>query len=50
VRAFFRLRRRESVLGAYAIDRHGDTTLQDYGGYRVIGGKLAFDRVIRATG
>jgi branched-chain amino acid transport system substrate-binding protein len=48
VRAFFGLRRRDSVLGPYAIDGHGDTTLRDYGGYRVIGGELAFDQVIRA--
>jgi len=50
VRAFFRVKRRESVLGAYAIDGHGDTTLQDYGGYRVSGGELAFDQVIHAAG
>ena len=50
VRAFFRVKRRESVLGAYAIDGHGDTTLQDYGGYRVSGGELAFDQLIHAAG
>jgi branched-chain amino acid transport system substrate-binding protein len=44
--AFFATRNRESVLGKYSIDPDGDTTLTQYGGYRVQGDKLVFDRVI----
>ena len=36
------------ALGTYSIDENGDTTLSDYGGYRVEGGKLVFDRAIKA--
>jgi hypothetical protein len=32
----------ESVLGAYDIDKNGDTTLTDYGAYRIAGGELRF--------
>ena len=39
---------RKSVLGTYDIDANGDTTLTDYGLYRIEGGKLDFDRVIEA--
>jgi len=39
---------RQSVLGAYSIDANGDTTLTDYGLYKIVGGKLAFDKVIKA--
>ncbi len=39
---------RESVLGAYSIDENGDTTLSDYGVYKVEGGELVFDRTIQA--
>jgi branched-chain amino acid transport system substrate-binding protein len=46
--AFFETRDRQSVLGTYDIDPYGDTTLTDYGGYRVEGGGLVFDTVIEA--
>jgi branched-chain amino acid transport system substrate-binding protein len=46
--AFFKIKNRESVLGTYSIDQNGDTTLSDYGGDRVVGGKLVFDKVIKA--
>ena len=39
---------RESVLGTYDIDKNGDTSLTDYGLYKIEDGKLAFDRVIKA--
>ena len=39
---------RSSVLGTYSIDSNGDTTLTDYGLYKIVGGKLAFDKVIKA--
>ncbi|MGI8778894.1 MAG: branched-chain amino acid ABC transporter substrate-binding protein [Solirubrobacteraceae bacterium] len=40
-------RDRASVLGTYDIDENGDTTLTDYGVYRISGGRLEFDRRIR---
>ena len=36
------------MLGTYDIDENGDTTLSDYGGNRIEGGKLVFDKVIKA--
>ena len=46
--AFFKIKDRDSVLGKYSIDENGDTTLSDYGGDKVEGGKLVFDKVIKA--
>src|SRR5919201_2790097 len=46
VKAFFNTKGRDSVLGKYDIDENGDTTLSDYGGDKVEGGKLVFDKVI----
>jgi branched-chain amino acid transport system substrate-binding protein len=43
-------RGRESVLGTYDIDENGDTTLTDYGVYRIEDGELAFDQVVKAEG
>jgi branched-chain amino acid transport system substrate-binding protein len=48
--AFFAIRGRESVLGTYSIDKDGDTTLSDYGAYRVRHGRLAFQRVLSTAG
>ena len=48
--AIFDTKGRESVLGTYDIDENGDTTLTDYGVYKVEGGELAFDRTIKAEG
>jgi branched-chain amino acid transport system substrate-binding protein len=48
--AFFSTKGRESPLGTYDIDPDGDTTLSDYGGYKAEGGKLVFDKVIKAAG
>jgi branched-chain amino acid transport system substrate-binding protein len=50
VKSFFETKGRDSVLGKYDIDENGDTTLSDYGGDRVQGGKLVFDKVIKAQG
>jgi branched-chain amino acid transport system substrate-binding protein len=47
--AFFATKGRESPLGTYDIDPDGDTTLSDYGGYRAEGGKLVFDKVLKAA-
>ncbi len=46
--AFFKIKNRDSVLGKYSIDPNGDTTLSDYGANRIKGGKLVFDKVIKA--
>jgi branched-chain amino acid transport system substrate-binding protein len=46
--AFYKIKDRQSVLGTYSIDENGDTTLSDYGGNRIEGGKLTFDKVIKA--
>jgi branched-chain amino acid transport system substrate-binding protein len=42
------VRDRQSVLGTYAFDRHGDTTLRDYGLYRIRRGSLMWAGVVRA--
>jgi branched-chain amino acid transport system substrate-binding protein len=39
---------RQSALGTYDIDENGDTTLTDYGLYKIEDGKLMFDKVIKA--
>ncbi len=38
------------MLGTYDIDKNGDTTLTDYGLYKVEDGELAFEKVIKAGG
>jgi branched-chain amino acid transport system substrate-binding protein len=48
IEAVFSTKGRQSVLGTYDIDKNGDTTLSDYGGYRIRKGELVFDRVIKA--
>jgi branched-chain amino acid transport system substrate-binding protein len=42
VRAYFRTAPRSGVLGRYAIDATGDTSLDDWGAYRVVDGALRF--------
>jgi len=49
VRAFFETRDRDSVLGRFSIDPNGDTTLTQYGVYRVDRRRLVFDRVVDAA-
>jgi branched-chain amino acid transport system substrate-binding protein len=39
---------RDSVLGSYDIDKNGDTTLTDYGVFKISGGELTFDRKVEA--
>jgi branched-chain amino acid transport system substrate-binding protein len=46
--AVFSTKNRNSVLGTYSIDKNGDTTLTDYGLYKIVGKTLTFDRVIKA--
>jgi branched-chain amino acid transport system substrate-binding protein len=45
----FATKARKSVLGTYDIDENGDTTLTDYGVYRVKDGELVFDETIKAS-
>jgi branched-chain amino acid transport system substrate-binding protein len=47
--ALYDTKGRESVLGTYDIDENGDTTLTDYGVYRVKDGELVFDETIKAA-
>ncbi len=49
VNEIFATKNRNSVLGTYSIDKNGDTTLTDYGLYKVVGKTLTFDRVIKAN-
>jgi branched-chain amino acid transport system substrate-binding protein len=42
------LRDRPSVLGTYGFDRFGDTTVRDYGLYRIRGGALEWVGAVRA--
>ena len=44
----FQTKNRNSVLGTYSIDQNGDTSLTDYGIYKIDNGKLTFDKVIKA--
>jgi branched-chain amino acid transport system substrate-binding protein len=46
--AFFKTKGRQSVLGTYDIDKSGDTTLTDYGGYLIKNNALVFNKVIKA--
>jgi branched-chain amino acid transport system substrate-binding protein len=48
--AVFETKGRESVLGTYDIDENGDTTITDYGVYRIENGALVFDKTIKAAG
>jgi branched-chain amino acid transport system substrate-binding protein len=50
VKDFFAIKNRSSVLGTYSIDKNGDTSLTDYGIYKISSGKLTFDKVIKAQG
>jgi branched-chain amino acid transport system substrate-binding protein len=47
--ALFDTKGRESVLGTYDIDEDGDTTITDYGVYRIEDGELVFDATVRAA-
>jgi branched-chain amino acid transport system substrate-binding protein len=47
--ALFNTKGRKSVLGTYDIDENGDTTITDYGVYRIENGELVFDQTIKAA-
>jgi branched-chain amino acid transport system substrate-binding protein len=48
LKALFATKDRQSVLGTYSIDQNGDTTLTDYGSYKVVDGALTFDQTIKS--
>jgi branched-chain amino acid transport system substrate-binding protein len=45
--AIFQTKGRKSVLGTYDIDENGDTTITDYGVYKIKNGELVFDETIK---
>jgi branched-chain amino acid transport system substrate-binding protein len=49
VKALFATRTRHSVIGTYGIDPHGDTTLLDYGLYKLGKKRLSFGRKVVAV-
>ncbi len=50
INALFATKDRQSVLGTYSIDKNGDTSITDYGLYKIVKGQPVFDRVIKASG
>ena len=48
LKALFETKDRESVLGKYSIDENGDTSLTDYGVYKIEDGELKFDKSVKA--
>jgi branched-chain amino acid transport system substrate-binding protein len=46
--ALFATKDRKSVLGTYSIDKNGDTSLTDYGVYKIKDGELSFDKTVKA--
>jgi branched-chain amino acid transport system substrate-binding protein len=46
----FATKDRQSVLGTYSMDKNGDTSITDYGVYKIKDGQITFDRVIKAQG
>jgi branched-chain amino acid transport system substrate-binding protein len=49
IEELFNTKGRESVLGTYDIDENGDTTITDYGIYRIENAELVFDKTIKAA-
>jgi branched-chain amino acid transport system substrate-binding protein len=49
VKALFATKNRDSPLGTYSIDENGDTTLTDYGVYKVANGKQVFQETVKAS-
>jgi branched-chain amino acid transport system substrate-binding protein len=49
--ALFKTKNRSSVLGTYSFDQNGDTSLKDYGVYKVgANGDPVFEKAIKAQG
>ena len=45
--ALFATRDRRSVLGTYSINANGDTSLDEYGVWRIVDGRLTFWKAMR---
>lgn len=50
VRAYFETSTRDGVLGPYAIDADGDTTLDRWGAFRVVDGELRYAGALAGSG
>jgi branched-chain amino acid transport system substrate-binding protein len=50
IQQLFATRNLPSVLGTYSIDKNGDTSVTDYGLYKVKNGEIAFDKVVKPQG
>jgi len=50
ISAIFATKNRHSVLGTYSINASGDTTLTDYGLWKIDNGKFVFSKVIHSNG
>jgi branched-chain amino acid transport system substrate-binding protein len=48
LKAIFATKDRPSVLGTYSIDKNGDTTLTDYGVYKIVNGQQVFLETVKA--
>ena len=48
IEQLFNTKDRKSVLGTYSIDENGDTTLTDYGLYKIEGGQPTYEKKIVA--
>ena len=48
LKQLFATKNRESVLGTYSIDSTGDSSITDYGVYKIENGELAFSETIKA--
>ena len=49
VKALFATKDRDSPLGTYSIDKNGDTTLTDYGVYKIVNGEQVFLETVHAA-
>jgi branched-chain amino acid transport system substrate-binding protein len=49
VKQVFRTKNRKSVLGTYSINQYGDTSLKNYGLYKIVGKTLTFDKLLKAN-
>jgi branched-chain amino acid transport system substrate-binding protein len=50
IKQLFATKNLPSVLGTYSIDQNGDTSVTDYGLYKVKNGAIVFDKVVKRQG
>ena len=46
IQQVFSTKNKPSVLGTYSIDKDGDTTVNQFGRYLVVGGHLKFNKTV----